>query len=100
MVRLFAQTEIAQQRAGQDTTQWQGSLAGYLLQIAAAGNHPHLATALADQGDGPEADGAGTAGARQAGRPARWQIPCSSGAMTRILTGLLPPTLPPPAARR
>jgi len=35
VVRLFAQTEISQRRAGQDTTQWQGSLAGYLLQIAA-----------------------------------------------------------------
>ena len=33
--RLFAQTEIAEQRDGQDMTQWQGSLAGYLVQIAA-----------------------------------------------------------------
>ena len=98
VVRLFAQTEIAQQRAGQDTTQWQGSLAGYLLQIAAAGNHPHLATALADQGDGPEADGAGTAGAGPADPPSA--EPLFERAMTRILTGLLPPTLPPPAARR
>ena len=30
-VRLLAQTEISQQRAGQDTAQWQGSLASYLL---------------------------------------------------------------------
>ena len=48
VVRLFAQTEIGQQRAGQDTAQWQGALAGYLLQIVAAGRHPHLAAALAD----------------------------------------------------
>src|ERR1700727_1086714 len=52
VVRLFAQTEIGQQRAGQDIAQWQGSLAGYLLQIVAAGQHPHLAAALADQPEG------------------------------------------------
>ncbi len=34
-VRLVAETEIGQQRAGQDITEWQGSLAGYLLQITA-----------------------------------------------------------------
>ncbi len=76
-MRLFAQTEITQQRAGQDTTQWQGSLAGYLLQIAAAGQHPHLAAALADQ---PAGDGADE------------QEPLFERAMTRILTGLLPPS--------
>ncbi len=76
-VRLFAQTEITQQRAGQDTTQWQGSLAGYLLQIAAAGQHPHLAAALADQPAGDGGDG---------------QEPLFERAMTRILTGLLPPS--------
>jgi AcrR family transcriptional regulator len=76
-VRLFAQTEINQRRAGQDTRQWQGSLAGYLLQIAAAGQHPHLAAALADQpaGGDPAAD-----------------EPLFDRAMTRILTGLLPPS--------
>ncbi len=109
-VRLIAQTEIAQQRAGQDTTQWQGSLAGYLLQIAAAGEHPHLAAALADPGGGPAVDGAGpaitrraggTAGRRTAGRrEQRAAEPLFERAMTRILTGLLPPTLPPPATRR
>ena len=76
-MRLFAQTEISQRRAGQDTTQWQGSLAGYLLQIAAAGQHPHLAAALADQPAG--------------GDPAQDE-PLFDRAMTRILTGLLPPT--------
>ena len=90
VVRLFAQTEIAQQRAGQDTSQWQGSLAGYLVQIAAAGQHPHLAAALADQGDGQadHVDGtadserrtrrrtaAADAGQRMRGR----RSPCSSG---------------------
>ena len=48
VVRLFAQTEIGQRQAGQDTAQWQNSLAGYLLRIAADGQHPYLADALAD----------------------------------------------------
>jgi AcrR family transcriptional regulator len=82
-VRLFAQTEIEQQRAGQDTIRWQGSLAVYLRQIATAGQHPHLAAALADQpapGDLAE------------------HQPLFDRAMTRILTGLLPAgrTLPDP----
>lgn len=89
VVRLFAQTEITQQRAGQDTTQWQGSLAGYLMQIAAAGQHPHLAAALADQGGGPADAGPPDSG------PAE---PLFERAMTRVLTGLLPPA-PPPAGR-
>lgn len=72
-IRLFAQTEISGQRARQDTAQWQNSLAAYLLQIAAAGQHPHLAAALADQ---PAAD------------PAP-QEPLFDRAMTRILNGLL-----------
>jgi hypothetical protein len=74
-VRLFAQMEINQQRAGQDTAQWQDSLAGYLLQIAAAGHHPHLAGALAGLASGDPGE----------------QDPMFDRAMTRILTGLLPP---------
>ena len=86
VVRLFAQTEISQRRAGRDTTQWQGSLAGYLLQIAAAGQHPYLAAALADQPAG--------------GAPAEHE-PLFDRAMTRILTGLIPPArTPPPGPRR
>ena len=86
VVRLFAQTEISQRRAGRDTTQWQGSLAAYLLRIAAAGQHPHLAAALADQpGDGDPAQ----------------PEPLFDRAMTRILTGLIPPArTPPPGPRR
>jgi AcrR family transcriptional regulator len=90
VVRLFAQTEIGQQRAGQDTAQWQGSLAGYLLQIAAAGRHPYLAAALADHPEGAsgQAGDGGSAGPQ----------PLFDRAMTRILTGLLPPApvAPPP----
>jgi AcrR family transcriptional regulator len=71
-VRLFAETEISQQRAGRDTAQWQGSLAGYLLRIAADGQHPQLAAALADQPGVAEPE------------------PLFDRAMTRILTGLLP----------
>src|SRR5258708_21847860 len=72
-VRLFAQTEISQQRAQQDTARWQDSLAAYLVQIAAAGQHPHLAAALAAD---PAAD------------PAQ-QGPLFDRAMTPILSGLL-----------
>jgi AcrR family transcriptional regulator len=80
VVRLFAQTEISQRQAGQDTAQWQNSLAGYLLQISAAGQHPHLAGALADQS---------AAGDPASGDAARDE-PLFDRAMTRILTGLLP----------
>jgi AcrR family transcriptional regulator len=85
-VRLFAQAEISQQRAGQDTAQWQGSLAGYLAQIAAAGQHPHLAAALADEPSHGEA--------------AQQQQPLFDHAMTRILTGLLPTARIPPLDER
>jgi AcrR family transcriptional regulator len=68
-VRLLAQTEISQQRAGQDTAQWQGSLAGYLMDIVAGGQHPQLAAALAEPPGEPE--------------------PLFDRALTRILTGLL-----------
>jgi hypothetical protein len=85
VVRLFAQTEISRQRAGQSTAQWQDSLAGYLVQIAAAGAHPHLAAALTDQ--------------PAAGAPAQDE-PLFDRAMTRILTGLLPPLAAPPTAQR
>jgi AcrR family transcriptional regulator len=83
VVRLFAQTEIGQRRAGRDAAQWQGSLAGYLAQIAARGQHPHLAAALADLAS--------------AGNAAPQPEPLFDHAMTRILTGLLPAarTAPP-----
>jgi hypothetical protein len=95
-VRLFAQTEIGQQRAGQDTAQWQGSLGGYLLQIAAAGQHPHLAAALADHPEGAADRPAGPAGQAGDGGSAGPE-PLFDRAMTRILTGLLPPSPVPPA---
>jgi hypothetical protein len=63
---------------------WQGSMAGYLLRIAAAGQHPHLAAALAVQ-----SAGAG---------PAQHE-PLFDHAMTRILTGLLPPARRAPGPR-
>ena len=109
VVRLFAETELAWQRAGQDAAQWQGSLAGYLLQIAAAGQHPYLAAALAGEPADPADQLAAPAGqpAAPAGQPAAPAgQPAGDGAagpeslfsraMTRILTGLLPPA----AARR
>jgi AcrR family transcriptional regulator len=75
-VRLLAQTEIEQRQAGQDAAQWQSELTAYLSQIAAAGQHPHLAAVLADT---PSAD------------PARPQDDLFERAMARILASLLPP---------
>jgi AcrR family transcriptional regulator len=80
-VRLFAQTEIGQQRAGQDTARWQESLGRYLLEIAAAGRHPYLAAALAEQ-PAPGEPAAGPA-----------DEPMFDRAMTRVLAGLLQPAV-------
>lgn len=103
VVRLFAQAEIGRQRAGQDIAQWQGSLAVYLLQVAAAGQHPHLAAALADHPEGAAGRPGGVAGQAGDGGSAG-QGPLFDRAMTRILTGVLPPPpgapppMPPPPA--
>jgi AcrR family transcriptional regulator len=95
VVRLLAETELAWQRAGQDAAQWQGSLASYLLQIVAAGQHPHLAAALTGEPAAPAGQPAGGAD-QPGGGAAAGPEPLFSRAMTRILTGLLPPS----AARR
>jgi AcrR family transcriptional regulator len=84
-LRLIAQTEIGQRRAGQNAAEWQGSLATYLLKIAADGRHPHLAAALAEAA-GPAAEPGPVPGEALFDR-----------AMTRILTGLL--AAPASAAR-
>ena len=79
VVRLFAQTEIGQRRAAQETAQWQESLARYLWDLAAAGRHPHLAAALAEQPVATDPVGDESTFDR---------------AMTRILNGLLQPAHP------
>ncbi len=83
-VRSFAQMEIDQRRAGRDAAQWQEFVAAYLLQIVAAGQHPHLAAAVAHQ--------------PAVGEPGPAE-PLFDRAMTRILSGLLPPAEPRPPAR-
>jgi AcrR family transcriptional regulator len=92
-LRVFAQTEISQQRAGQDTAQWQDSLAGYLTQLVAAGQYPHLAAALAGEAAGGEAVAGEAVGGQAAGGQSAGGEPSQlfDRAMTRILTGLLPP---------
>ncbi len=88
-VRLIAQTEIDQRRAGQDATDWQDSLGGYLLRIATAGQHPHLAAALTESA--VRAADAGDAGPTD-------QLQDDPGAalidraLTRIVAGLLQPS--------
>jgi AcrR family transcriptional regulator len=78
-VRLAAQAEIEQARAGQDAIRWQGELAAYLTAIVSAGQHPHLAAALAEA---PAPDGGAS------------QEDVFDRAMTRILAGLLLPVQP------
>jgi hypothetical protein len=73
-LRLIAQTESDQLRAGQDALEWQAAIAAYLLPIAADGQHPHLAAALADQ-------------PAEAGSPPSGSL--FDRAMPRILAGLL-----------
>ena len=66
-------------RAGQDAIRWQGELAAYLTGIVSAGQHPHLAAALAEA---PVSDGPTS------------QEDVFGSAMTRILAGLLSPSTP------
>lgn len=75
-VRLTVQAEIEQLRAGQDAARWQRGLSAYLTAVVSAGQHPHLAAALAEAAASP-----GT------------QSPDDvfGSAMTRILAGLLAP---------
>jgi AcrR family transcriptional regulator len=84
-VRLIAQTEIEQSRAGRDAIRWQGELAAYLTGIVSAGQHPHLAAALAE--------------APASGGPAS-QEDVFDRAMTSILAGLLSPPAPRSAGSR
>jgi AcrR family transcriptional regulator len=90
LVRLLAQTEADQRRTGQQLADWQGALAGYLLAAVAGGRYPHLATALAGQGNGTTAAG-------PASGPARTNDDLFDRALTRILPGLLawPQSEPP-----
>jgi AcrR family transcriptional regulator len=70
-VRLAAQTERENRRAGQDLAQWQQSLGEYLLGVVTAGHHPHLAAALAEAAQSPHPAGL-------------------DNAIRRIIAGLLP----------
>jgi AcrR family transcriptional regulator len=76
-IRAFPQMDADQQRAGQDAAQWQELVASYLIQVAADGQHPHLAAVL---GVPPEDD------------DALAQEPIFDRTLTRLLTGLLPAT--------
>jgi AcrR family transcriptional regulator len=78
-VRMFAEAERERLRAGQDASQWQDSLASYLVTIAAGGQHPYLTAALSDQG----ADQGADQGTGQ-------DEPLFDRALRRILAGLLP----------
>jgi AcrR family transcriptional regulator len=92
LVRLLARTEADQQRAGQELAEWQGALAGYLISAVSGGRHryPHLAAALAGQGNG-------TASPGPAASPASPDGDLFDRTLTRILAGLLAPPGSQPA---
>ena len=93
VVRLLVRTEVDQRRAGQELAEWQDALARYLFGLVTGDRYPHLAAALAGQGDGAgHADGAGQAGdAARARRTAEDPLPVFDRTLARILTGLLTP---------
>jgi AcrR family transcriptional regulator len=95
LVRLLAQTEAGQRRAGQQLAEWQDALASYLTAATSGGRHPHLTAALAGQGGAAGAD----QGARRDSAGGRDPGPADlfDRTLTRILAGLLaPPGSAPP----
>ncbi|WP_436770849.1 TetR/AcrR family transcriptional regulator [Yinghuangia sp. YIM S09857] len=54
VVAALARTEVAQARGGRTIPEWQQAQAAYLTHVAAAGEHPYLAAAFADQSAEPE----------------------------------------------
>jgi AcrR family transcriptional regulator len=76
VVRLLASQEISQQRAGRTARESESSLAHYLMQVVAGGQHPHLAAALTARPEGGEASTPEALFDRT---------------LSRILTGLLQP---------
>ena len=99
VVRLLVRTEVDQRRAGQQMAEWQEALARYLFGLVTDGRYPHLAAALAGQGNDPgqgddagHADGAGQADdAARARGTAQAPLPVFDRTLARILTGLLTP---------
>ena len=49
LVQQLARMEVAQRSVGRSVPQWQQTQAEYLAQVALAGEHPHLAAAMAAQ---------------------------------------------------
>jgi AcrR family transcriptional regulator len=84
VVSTLTRAEVIQSLAGQTIPQWQQAQAEYLTQVAMAGHHPHLATALT--GQPPEAE----------------DSPDSlfDRILTRVLTGLLQPDSIGPTSQR
>lgn len=76
VVSSLTRAEVTQRLAGQTIPQWQQAQAEYLTQVATAGHHPHLATALAGQPPEAEKDSPESLFDR---------------VLTRVLTGLLQP---------
>ena len=75
MVRQLVGAEVRRQQDGQSLAQWQVSLAAYLAEVVAAGDHPHVAAAIA----------AGGPGARTSP-----EAPLFDRAVTALLDALLP----------
>lgn len=75
VVSALTRAEVIQNLAGQTVPQWQLAQAEYLTQVAMAGHHPHLATALT--GKSPEVEDSPES--------------LFDRILTRVLTGLLQP---------
>ena len=75
VVSTLTRAEVTQRLAGRTIPQWQQAQAEYLTQVAMAGHHPHLATALT--GQPPEAEDSPES--------------LFDRILTRTLTGLLQP---------
>ncbi|MEU8840351.1 TetR/AcrR family transcriptional regulator [Streptomyces roseus] len=75
VISTLTRAEVIQRLAGQAVPQWQQAQAEFLTQVATAGHHPHLATALT--GQPPEVEDSSES--------------FFDRILTRVLTGLLQP---------
>lgn len=89
LVQQLARMEVAQRFAGGSVPQWQQTQAEYLAQVALAGEHPHLAAAMAAQAQAMAlAQAMAAAGAAPDAAAAEPQF---DRVVRRVLVGLLQP---------
>ncbi len=89
LVQQLARMEVAQRAAGRSVPQWQQTQAEYLAQVALAGEHPHLAAAMAAQALAQAQAAAGSAS--DVASHAVAEEPQFDRVVRRVLVGLLQP---------